>query len=99
MNFTDEALEQWNRLSKDEQRSWTENLFCQKCKAEIDAANINASIHEEQLALFHGCPQCGNKEVRLIDVSMQSQKAIDDDFAKWAESKKKERPELFGKKS
>ena len=87
MNFTDEALEIWNGLSNEEQGEWTENLVCQKCKAEIDPANINGSIHEGQLALFHACSSCDNKEVRLIDVSLQSQKAIDDDFEQWVKAK------------
>ncbi len=99
MKFTDEALEYWNRLSEEEQRDWTENLFCQKCKAEIDPTNINGSIYEERLALFHECPQCNNKEVRLIDISPQSQKTIDDDFEKWAKAKREARPDLFDKKS
>lgn len=95
MNFTEEAQEQWDRLAKAEQEAWTKDLFCQKCKAEIEKANINGSIHEGQLALFHECTQCLNKEVRLIDVSLQSQKAIDDDFERWAAAKRKQRPELF----
>jgi hypothetical protein len=98
MNFTDEALEFWNQLSETEQAEWTENLFCQKCKAEIDPANMNGSVHEGQLAFFHECSQCSNKEVRLVDVMEQSQKAIDDDFEKWAKSKRAARPELFDKK-
>lgn len=97
MNFTDEALEQWNRIPEQEQAEWTENLHCQKCKAEIDPEGINGSIHEGQLALFHECKQCMNKEVRLIDVSPQSQKSIDDDFEQWARSKREKRPDLFKK--
>lgn len=97
MNFTDDALEYWNMLSEAEQQDWTMNLTCQKCKAEISPDNINGSIYEEQLALFHECPYCSNKEVRLIDVTQQSQKAIDDDFEKWAKVKRQQRPELFKK--
>lgn len=97
MNFTDEALEYWNRLSEEEQREWTTELFCQKCKAEINPDNINGSIYEDQLALFHECPMCMNKEVRLIDVNQLSQKAIDDDFEQWTKDKRKERPDLFKK--
>lgn len=96
MNFTDEAQVLWNQLSADEQREWLSDLFCQKCRAEIDPANINGSIYEEQLALFHECPQCRNKEVRLIDVHLQSQRSIDDDFERWAAAKRKSRPDLFG---
>ncbi len=88
MNFTDEAKEMWNKLSSEEQKEWTEDLFCQKCNIRIDPANINGSIHEGQLALFHACTGCDNKEVRLIDVFLQSQKAIDDDFEQWVKAKK-----------
>lgn len=97
MNFSDEALMMWNRLSEVEQKEWTQNLSCQKCKAEIDPANINGSIHEGQLALFHECRACSNKEVRLIDVQEQSQQAVDDDFEQWAKSKRAQRPDLFKK--
>jgi hypothetical protein len=88
MNFTDEALEHWNKLSTEEQREWTENLTCQSCGAEIDANNINGSIYEEQLALFHECASCDNKEVRLVEINLQHQKAIDDDFEQWVKAKK-----------
>ncbi|MFH2133534.1 MAG: hypothetical protein ABIK68_24410 [bacterium] len=98
MNFTDEAREQWDRLSEQAKSEWTENLFCQKCRCEIEVANINGSIYEGQLALFHNCPQCGNKEVRLIDVSPRNQQTIDEDFERWVKAKKAAHPELFGKK-
>jgi len=97
MNFTDEALELWDRLSADEQREWISGLYCQQCKAEINPDMINVSIHEDQLALFHECPQCRNREVRLIDPALRSQKAIDDDFERWARAKRDARPDLFRK--
>jgi hypothetical protein len=92
MNFTDEAKELWNQLSEAEQNNWTENVVCQRCFAEIQKEGFNASVYEESLALFHLC-KCGNKEVRLIDVSMQNQKAIDDDFEAWKNAKLKAREE------
>ncbi|MCP4749756.1 MAG: hypothetical protein GY866_02595 [Proteobacteria bacterium] len=95
MNFTEEALELWNQLEEDEKEKWTTQLFCQKCNAEINVEDINVSIHEEQLALFHKCKQCENKEVRLIDVGLQDQKAIDHDFEQWVKSKKAAHPERF----
>ncbi len=88
MNFTDEALERWNKLSTEEQREWSEGLACQSCGAEINSANINGSIYEEQLALFHECASCDNKEVRIVEVNLQNQKVIDDDFEQWVKAKK-----------
>jgi hypothetical protein len=88
MNFTDDALVYWNKLSAEEQRDWSEGLVCQSCGTEIDSTNINGSIYEEQLALFHECPSCDNKEVRVVEVNVQHQQAIDDDFEQWVKAKK-----------
>ncbi len=90
MNFTDEARELWNKLSNDDKEAWTSNVTCQKCSAGIDKNNFNASVYEGNLALFHEC-RCGNKEIRLIDVTMQNQQAIDDDFEQWKKAKTKAR--------
>ena len=88
LSFTDEALALWNKLNEEEKTAWTSNVACQKCYREIAGDNFNGSIYEGQLALFHMCKQCGNKEVRLIDVNQQTQQEIDDDFERWLQSKR-----------
>ncbi len=93
--FTGEALELWNQLSEEEKDAWTEGVYCQKCLTKIEKTDYNGSIYEEQLALFHMCSKCGNKEVRLIDVELQNQEAIDDDFERWKKQKQAEHPERF----
>jgi len=95
IKFTDEALEHWNKISDEEKKAWTTDVTCQKCSAEINASDFSGSIHEGQLALFHMCEQCGNKEVRLIDVEPQQQQAIDDDFERWKQQKRAAHPDLF----
>ncbi|MBU2509735.1 hypothetical protein KJ966_00280 [bacterium] len=95
IKITDEALPLWNRLSDEEKKSWTSNVTCQKCHKEINAADFSGSLYEGQLALFHMCTQCSNKEVRLIDVEGQTQKDIDDDFEQWVKAKKAAHPEKF----
>ena len=94
-NFTPEALELWKQISDEEKKLWTENVTCQKCSAKIGSGDFNGSIYEDQLALFHECKDCGNKEVRLIDVTLQNQKAIDDDFEQWLKAKKEADPDRF----
>ncbi len=92
MKFTDEAKVLWDQLSDEDQKAWTSNIHCQKCRTGIEGDKFNASVYEGNLALFHECI-CGNKEVRLIDVTMQDQKAIDDDFEAWKQAKLKARAE------
>lgn len=93
--FTPEALELWNQLSDEEKRSWTTDVCCQKCSKQIAGNDYNGSIYEGQLALFHECKSCGNKEVRLIDVTLENQKEIDDDFEQWLKAKKAAHPDRF----
>ncbi len=95
MKFTDEARELWNKLNEEDQKAWTTNVSCQKCGTKIDKGDFSGSIYEEQLALFHRCPQCENKEVRLIAVDDTTQQEIDDDFERWLKSKKEQHPEKF----
>ena len=87
MTFTEEAREYWDQLSEEEQQAWITHVTCQKCFAPIDPNEFKASVYEGQLALFHMCKTCGNKEVRLIDVNQKTQQEIDDDFARWLDSK------------
>jgi hypothetical protein len=93
--FTEEALALWNELSDEEQDVWTTGVSCQKCQTKIEKTDFNGSIYEGQLALFHECQQCSNKEVRLIDISPQNQQEIDDDFERWKKQKQAEHPERF----
>lgn len=97
MNFTEEASVLWDQLSEDEKRIWTANLNCQKCGEGINKNKINVSVHEGQIALFHMCRICGNKEVRLVEVDSRNQKEIDDDFNRWLEEKRKKHPEKFSR--
>ena len=94
-HFTTEAQELWDQLSDEEQKLWIENGTCQKCSASIPKDGYNGSVFEGQLALFHECEECGNKEVRLIDVTLQNQKSIDDDFAQWVKAKEAQNPDRF----
>lgn len=98
IKITDEALPLWEKLTDQDKKSWTGNVTCQKCFKVIDANDFSGSLYEGQLALFHMCKQCGNKEVRLIDVKDQSQQAIDNDFEQWVKSKKTADPEKYDKK-
>ncbi len=93
--FTPEAQELWDQLSEEEKTQWTTNVTCQKCKKKIESNEYNGSIYEDQLALFHNCEGCGNKEVRLIDVNLVNQKEIDDDFDQWLKAKKAAHPDRF----
>jgi len=93
--FTGEALTLWNKLSDDEKDAWTTGVSCQKCQFKIKKTDFSGSVFEGQLALFHECEQCGNKEVRLIDVEPQNQQEIDDDFERWKKQKQAEHPERF----
>lgn len=97
IKFTEEAQLLWDKLTEEEQRSWTTNRVCGKCQAEYPIDEFNGSIFEGQLALFHRCTICDNKEVRLIDPDQQTQAEIDDDFNRWLESKKKSHPDAFKK--
>lgn len=94
-NFTEEALALWNKIPEEDQVAWLSNVACQKCQATIDTSEFNGSMYEGQLALFHMCRECGNKEVRLIDIKQENQQAIDDDFERWKEQKKAANPGLF----
>lgn len=96
MNITDEAKPHWDQLSEAEKTKWTANESCQSCHRKIPPEEFNVSISEEQLALFHMCPQCGTKEVRLIVIDERSQKEIDLDFEQWIQAKKKANPEKYG---
>ena len=93
--FSGEALTLWNKLSDEEKDDWTTGVSCQKCQAKIEKTAFNGSVYEGQLALFHECEQCGNKEVRLIDVEPQNQQEIDDDFERWKKQKQAQHPERF----
>ena len=95
--FTEEALKIWDTLSDAEKDIWTVNAFCQMCKAPIDKDDFNGSIYDGELALFHKCDACGNKEVRLIDAKKTKTQEIDDDFANWAKSKKEKYPDALKK--
>ncbi len=77
IKITDEALPLWNQLTEEEKESWTSDVTCQKCQKPVNANDFSGSLYEDQLALFHLCKQCGNKEVRLVEVVNQSQKQID----------------------
>ncbi len=96
IKITDEALPLWDQLSEEEQKNWTSNVTCQKCQKDINADGFSGSIYEDQLALFHMCKQCGNKEVRLIDVKEQVQADIDSDFEQWVKAKKASNPSKYG---
>ncbi len=97
MKFTNEAQELWDKLSEEDKTAWTSNVSCQKCQAEINKDDFSGSVYEDQLALFHECKMCSNKEVRLIDVEEHNQQEIDDDFDRWLKSKQKQHPEAFKK--
>ncbi len=97
IKMTDEAQMLWSRLNQADQESWVTNTTCQKCSHPIEPTDFSGSIYEGQLALFHRCTQCDNKEVRLIDVEEQNQKAVDDDFEAWVKAKKAANPEKYGK--
>lgn len=96
-NLTEDARQLWDQLSETDKQSWTHGASCQQCSEPIDPDAFNGSVHEGQLALFHHCDICGNKEVRLIDVDPTRQEDIDDDFERWLQSKKEARPESFKK--
>ncbi len=95
--FTEEALEIWNTMTDAEKDSWTTGASCQMCKTPIGKNDFNGSIYEGELALFHNCEQCGNKEVRLVDVTKKKEKNIDDDFEAWAKAKREKYPDKFKK--
>ena len=95
MKFTNEAKALWNKLSEEDQKAWTTNVSCQKCGTKINTDDFSGSVYEEQLALFHRCTECENKEVRLIAVDDTTQQEIDDDFDRWLKSKKEQHPEKF----
>lgn len=96
IKMSDEAQPLWDKLGKEDQKFWTSNVYCQKCKEEIKATDFSGSIYEEQLALFHCCQKCGNKEVRLIEIDEKRQEDIDDDFENWVKAKKAANPEKYG---
>jgi hypothetical protein len=95
--FTPEAIVEWNKLSEDDQKNWSDPL-CQMCKAEFKRDEFTGSIYEGKLALFHQCEECGEKEVRLIETNAERQQAIDDDFERWKAAKHKAHPEIFNQK-
>lgn len=95
--FTEEALDIWNKLTDSEKETWTTNAFCQMCKAPIGKDDFNGSIHEGELALFHKCEQCGNREVRLIDTTNKKNQDIDNDFDNWARAKREKYPDALKK--
>lgn len=95
MNFTIEAQIEWDKLTEEQKSLATENHACQKCKAPIPPDEFNVSIYEGELAFFHHCKHCQNKEVRLVDPEEKHQKEVDDDFAQWLKAKKKAHPDKF----
>ena len=95
--FTPEAVVEWNKLSEEDQNSWSDPV-CQMCQAEFKKEEFTGSIYEGKLALFHHCEECGEKEVRLIETDAASQKAIDDDFERWKAAKHQAHPEIFNNK-
>jgi len=90
-----EAKERWEQLSEQDQKLWLTGVVCVNCKNPIPADGFSLSIYEDDLALFHECDQCGNKEVRLIDVGAKNQQKVDDDFEQWVKSKRAAHPDLF----
>lgn len=68
IQFSKDAMKQWNKIPSDIQNKLLSNVFCSHCKQAVTAIDFTAQIIDSSDLLLSGiCKTCHKKVSRLIE--------------------------------
>lgn len=67
IQFSQDAMNLWNKIPSDIQNKLLSNVFCSHCKKVVTIVDFSAKMLDGNLLLAGKCKTCNNKVSRLIE--------------------------------